>query len=233
MNFELVDSVIDSYLQTAKENRPDLSKELHSQQIKDILRVVFKKCYEGHTISILEDPKSLSPSFNVSAAKKAGIVVFALVLALKIQNDGCVNVVIGNGNTIFCSPEGVRIPNNPNNKNTIIPNPEIFTVYFEFGQSSIRNLQKSKINELANYLQQQAERKITVIGYTDSTPGEAETSHSVLSNNRGEAVKAQLVLNGIEAERIQVIAMGHEKPVLNENGTENEVLSRRVEFLFH
>lgn len=236
MNFEFVDIVIDSYLQTAKENRPDLSEELHSQEVKNILRVVFQKCYEGHTISILDDLNSLSPTFKVSAAKKAGIIGFALILALKIQNNGCINVVTGNDNTIFCSSEAVQIPDNSNNKalsNDIIPNPEIFTVYFESGQSSIRNLQESKINELANYLQQHTERKITVIGYTDSTLGEEETSHLALSNNRGEAVKAKLIQNGIEAERIQVMAMGHEKPILNEDGTENKILSRRVEFLFH
>ena len=249
MNFEFVDLVIDSYLQTAAENRPDLSEELHSQEVKNILRVVFQKCYEGYTISISDDLNSLSPAlsisddlnslsftFNVNAAKKAGLIGFALILALKIQNSGCINVVTGNDNTIFCSSEAVHIPDNSSNKaltNDIIPNPEIFTVYFESGRSSIRNLQESKINELANYLQQNTEQEVTVIGYTDSTLGEGETSHLMLSNNRGEAIKEKLIQNGIEAERIQVKAMGYEKPVLNEDGTENKTLSRRVEFIFH
>ena len=74
------------------------------------------------------------------------------------------------------------------------------------------------------------EIKVQILGHTDSDekcPGD----NLVLSQRRAEAVRAQLLARGIEAERLIATGMGHTDPIADNISKSGKAANRRIEFL--
>lgn len=98
-----------------------------------------------------------------------------------------------------------------------------------FGKGSPQVLPKSKraLNRLAEILKKHPKLEIEIEGHTDNVGDEAALME--LSLNRAKAIRAQLVVSGVEENRILVRGYGASKP-LNGNTTERErQKNRRVE----
>jgi outer membrane protein OmpA-like peptidoglycan-associated protein len=71
--------------------------------------------------------------------------------------------------------------------------------------------------------------KFEIDGHTDNS---GVSAHNLtLSQQRGDAVKAQLINMGIEASRLTTKGFGDSKPISDNNTLEGKANNRRVEFV--
>ncbi|MEO1630254.1 MAG: OmpA family protein, partial [Bacteroidota bacterium] len=69
---------------------------------------------------------------------------------------------------------------------------------------------------------------LLIEGHTDSDGGDA--SNQTLSEDRAAAVKAYLVDNGIDADRLDTAGYGESEPVADNETPEGKAQNRRVVF---
>ena len=100
-------------------------------------------------------------------------------------------------------------------------------ILFETGDYNLKDQATGNLTEMATIMKKYPENILTIKGYTDSTG--SEKTNQVLSQKRAEAVKLQLVKNGIPLASVSTLGMGPANPVA-ENKTEvGRKLNRRVE----
>ena len=78
---------------------------------------------------------------------------------------------------------------------------------FSIGSYKIRSSEGKKIDALAQWLNENKDYTVLVVGYADKHTG-TSTYNMELSKKRATAVQKRLVANGVEAERISVDAKG-------------------------
>lgn len=102
-------------------------------------------------------------------------------------------------------------------------------VLFDTGRAELRHGSQRNIQQLAQYLLDNPERKVLVEGFTDSTGGDALNQQ--LSERRAAAVGNALRRQGIAAERIVTAGYGKEYPVATNANAQSRQLNRRVEVI--
>ena len=102
------------------------------------------------------------------------------------------------------------------------------TIYFDFNSAKLGPDGAQKLNWPIEKLKRWKDRTVVLTGYTDLS-GSAEYNRR-LSLKRAEAAKRYLIRRGIDADRIQVIGQGKEKPLFTTK--EGQELNRRVEVTF-
>lgn len=108
---------------------------------------------------------------------------------------------------------------------------EGFQVYFDFGSVAVGSLGMSIVEEAAAQAKRAGVRRIVVTGHADSV-GSAQ-SNLVVSARRAEAVKRALVAYGVDAGRIDTLAMGETEPMVRTPDETREAHNRRVVIRFH
>ncbi|WP_456342780.1 OmpA family protein [Thermovibrio sp.] len=105
------------------------------------------------------------------------------------------------------------------------------TVLFEFNSYKLKPEAKEMLRKVAKTLNENPDTVIVVAGYTDST---GSFDYNVkLSEKRAEAVRNELVLNGVDPTRIVVFGCGPKHPIAPNNTPEGRSLNRRVEILIY
>lgn len=84
------------------------------------------------------------------------------------------------------------------------------SVYFDYDQFTVKDEFRPVVNAHAKYLGTNANRRITVQGNTDER-GSREYNLA-LGQKRADAVKQMMVLSGAQAQRIETVSFGEEKP---------------------
>ncbi len=100
-------------------------------------------------------------------------------------------------------------------------------ILFETGKADLKARAKTDLAEMAGIMKKYPENVLTVQGYTDST-GSTKVNET-LSQRRAEAVKSQLVMNGMPAQTISAVGMGPANPVGDNSTTTGRQANRRVE----
>ncbi|TBU72620.1 hypothetical protein DNK06_09980 [Pseudomonas daroniae] len=100
-------------------------------------------------------------------------------------------------------------------------------VLFDLNRSELKPGGMHNITKLAQFLQENPDRKVIVEGYTDST-GSAEYNQG-LSERRANSVRAALVRQGVGPERIVAQGYGKEYPVASNADSAGRAQNRRVE----
>ncbi|MDF0733647.1 OmpA family protein [Pseudomonas entomophila] len=100
-------------------------------------------------------------------------------------------------------------------------------VLFDTGRAELRAGSARMIQQLAEYLHANPERKVLVEGFTDSTGGDALNQR--LSESRAASVANALRRQGVGLERITTAGYGKEYPVATNNDARSRQLNRRVE----
>ncbi|POF42905.1 hypothetical protein B0D71_08380 [Pseudomonas laurylsulfativorans] len=100
-------------------------------------------------------------------------------------------------------------------------------VLFATDKAELNSNGLMNINKLAQYLQENPDRKVIVEGYTDST-GTASHNQS-LSERRADSVRTALVKMGVDPARIVAQGYGKEYPVADNASTSGRAMNRRVE----
>ncbi len=100
-------------------------------------------------------------------------------------------------------------------------------VLFDLNKSELKPSGMRGVQKLAQFLQENPERKVVVEGYTDST-GSASYNQQ-LSERRAESVRRALTRAGVDPQRIQTVGYGEEYPVASNDSPASRAMNRRVE----
>ena len=100
-------------------------------------------------------------------------------------------------------------------------------VLFDFNKSELKSSAFPNITKLAQFLQENPERKVLVEGYTDSV-GSA-TYNQALSERRANSVRMALVRAGVDPTRIVATGYGKQYPVADNSSNSGRAQNRRVE----
>jgi OOP family OmpA-OmpF porin len=156
-----------------------------------------------------------------------------------VAPDGCPADSDGDG---LADPQD-KCPNEPENKNGFedadgcpdqMPDAvKRFTgvikgIEFETGKSQIRGISAPLLEDAASVLVKHPTLKVMIVGHTDNVG-----SHEVnveLSRKRAEAVKAYLMKEGVEADRIETRGEGPDSPISSNNTRAGRQSNRRIEF---
>lgn len=100
-------------------------------------------------------------------------------------------------------------------------------VLFDYDRAELKPGGMRSVQKLADFLNENTERKVIVEGYTDST-GSAEYNQR-LSERRADAVRMALVKMGVDPARVVTQGYGKEYPVANNGTSSGRAMNRRVE----
>ncbi|MCO8311968.1 OmpA family protein [Pseudomonas mandelii] len=100
-------------------------------------------------------------------------------------------------------------------------------VLFATNKADLKSNGLVNINKLAQFLQENPDRKVIVEGYTDST-GSASYNQS-LSERRATSVQVALIKMGVDPARIVAQGYGKEYPVAENSSISGRAMNRRVE----
>lgn len=102
-------------------------------------------------------------------------------------------------------------------------------IQFVSGSAELTARAKRDLKEGANLLNSGdfAKLKIEIQGHTDHV-GSSESNHT-LSHKRAESVRAELIKNGVSADRLTVVGYGEDRPIADNSTSEGRALNRRVE----
>jgi OOP family OmpA-OmpF porin len=102
-------------------------------------------------------------------------------------------------------------------------------INFDVDKTTIKPESMGTLNMIVNVMKANPDVKFEVGGHTDNT-GSAD--HNLqLSQQRADAVKAQLITMGIDASRLSTKGFGDSKPVADNSTPEGKANNRRVEFV--
>lgn len=99
--------------------------------------------------------------------------------------------------------------------------------FFDFDKSVIKPAGKAKLDELVKQIKTIKLEVIIAVGHTDSIGTDAYNMK--LGERRANAVKAYLVSQGVEANRIYTESKGEKQPVADNKTKEGRAKNRRVE----
>jgi len=100
-------------------------------------------------------------------------------------------------------------------------------VLFEFGRAEVKPGAQMALRKLADFLQQNPNRRILVEGHTDSVG--SKDANNLLSRKRADAVVTALIAMGLDTARATTVGYGEDFPVADNPSDTNRALNRRVE----
>jgi outer membrane protein OmpA-like peptidoglycan-associated protein len=100
-------------------------------------------------------------------------------------------------------------------------------VLFATNKADLKSNGLVNINKLAQFLQENPDRKVIVEGYTDSTG--SESYNQSLSERRATSVQVALIKMGVDPARIVTQGYGKEYPVAENSSVSGRAMNRRVE----
>ncbi|MCI0748433.1 MAG: OmpA family protein [Verrucomicrobia subdivision 3 bacterium] len=103
------------------------------------------------------------------------------------------------------------------------------TVYFEFDRSDIKASETSKLDAIGSYMKGVQNRAVRVEGHCDER-GTEEYNRS-LGERRALAAREYLVRGGLNADLIDTISYGEDKPAVPGNNESAWSKNRRAEFI--
>ncbi len=101
-------------------------------------------------------------------------------------------------------------------------------IYFKRYQKVITPDQYPELDIVYEFLKQNPDVKLEIIGHTDSV-GDAQDNYEV-SLKRARSVKNYLVMKGISPDRLIVNGFGEDMPVGDNRTRRGRAMNRRVEF---
>lgn len=101
-------------------------------------------------------------------------------------------------------------------------------LYFATNKTVILPESEEALSDLADFLRENPGVSIRITGHTDAVGSDA--SNMRLSIGRAKAVRANLIMRGIDADRIEFDGKGKTEPIATNETEEGRAQNRRVEF---
>lgn len=101
-------------------------------------------------------------------------------------------------------------------------------IEFEIGSANLTATGKSILNPIASAMIKLEDKHVDITGYTDDHGLRA--SNISLSQARADAVKAYLVSQNVQPERINTYGVGPDRPVASNDTADGRSRNRRIEF---
>ena len=106
---------------------------------------------------------------------------------------------------------------------------KIENLFFATNKTYILPQSEQAMSDLANFLLENRTVTIRITGHTDAVG--TDEANQILSEGRANAVRADLIKRGVEAERLEAEGKGEKEPVADNDTEEGRQLNRRVEFV--
>jgi outer membrane protein OmpA-like peptidoglycan-associated protein len=103
------------------------------------------------------------------------------------------------------------------------------SVLFATDKSDLLPSAAERLNEVADALNAQPERSVTILGFTDST-GDAAHNQG-LSERRAQSVRDYLLSRNVAKDRLSAVGKGPSDPVADNGSAEGRANNRRVEIV--
>jgi outer membrane protein OmpA-like peptidoglycan-associated protein len=100
-------------------------------------------------------------------------------------------------------------------------------VNFDFDSRKLNDLGKGKVKEIAEMLDKEPAVKVVLQGHTDHIG--SDEYNMKLGMDRAEAVRSELVTQGVSADRLSTISFGESQPLHKEDTDWARSMNRRVE----
>jgi OmpA-OmpF porin, OOP family len=102
-------------------------------------------------------------------------------------------------------------------------------INFDHDKATIKPESMGTLNMIVKVLNENPDLKFEVGGHTD---GDGDADYNLnLSNQRAGAVKAQLIIMGVNASRLTAKGYGKTKPIADNTSDDGKANNRRVEFV--
>jgi outer membrane protein OmpA-like peptidoglycan-associated protein len=102
-------------------------------------------------------------------------------------------------------------------------------VLFDTGKALLKSGAQRSIDQIAEFLNENPERRVQVEGFTDS---QGTNDYNLeLSQSRADAVAMAIIQRGIDAQRVRALGYGEEFPVAGNTDAGSRQLNRRVEII--
>ena len=102
------------------------------------------------------------------------------------------------------------------------------TVFFDFDSAQVKEGERAKVAQVAEYLKANAGASVVLSGHTDERG--SQEYNMTLGENRALAVREALTQGGVDAGRMQTRSMGEEQPKAPGHDEAAWSQNRRVEF---
>ena len=102
-------------------------------------------------------------------------------------------------------------------------------VLFDLNKADLKSSGEQTIGRLAAFMREYEDRRVRVEGYTDSTGD--DSYNQMLSERRAQAVRDELVAQGIERRRVETRGYGEQYPVASNDTSAGRQQNRRVEIV--
>ncbi|MEM8907362.1 MAG: OmpA family protein [Bacteroidota bacterium] len=102
-------------------------------------------------------------------------------------------------------------------------------IHFDTNKASLKSNSTSVIADIVKLMQDYPQLRLSVEGHTDSDG--TEEANLDLSQRRAESVKAEMVRQGIAADRLLTKGLGESQPIDDNSTPEGKAKNRRVEFV--
>jgi len=102
-------------------------------------------------------------------------------------------------------------------------------VLFASGKSDLLGGASARLQQVADALKNEPDRKITIEGHTDSQG--SDDSNMQLSQRRAQTVQSFFVSQGVPADKVTATGVGESRPVADNASAEGRANNRRVEII--
>ncbi len=102
-------------------------------------------------------------------------------------------------------------------------------ILFDVDKATLQPESMGSLNQIFSLLKKDPSLKFEIDGHTDNSGNAAH--NLALSQQRADAVKAQLTSMGLDASRLTTKGFGDTKPISDNNTSEGKANNRRVEFV--
>jgi len=146
-------------------------------------------------------------------------------ITLKITPNGCNNKAIAYIKNVRIAEGGIDYYKRATQEGRFIAR----GITFDYNQSTIKPESMGEMNRISKMMTDNPSLNFEIGGHTDADGDEAYNVK--LSQQRADAVKAQLVGMGIAESRLTAKGYGKSKPISDNNTPEGKANNRRVEFV--
>lgn len=102
-------------------------------------------------------------------------------------------------------------------------------VLFASGKADLLGTANARLEQVAEALKNEPDRKITIEGHTDAQG--SDQSNMELSQRRAATVQSFFVSRGVPADKVTATGVGESRPVADNNSPEGRANNRRVEII--